>query len=123
MRFTPRITKHRFIVPLFGQHKARYIGVSTMYTWQLAKIVQACERNGWHEPINMQLQLNLAYREEEGELILYCQDKGVGVSVPSPLRALFLAEARSALNGCFGLFHAGDPLPPAILMGLSLIHI
>ncbi len=55
--------------------KARYIGVSTMYTWQLAKIVQICERHGWHKPINMQLQLNLAYREEEREMIPYFSDQ------------------------------------------------
>lgn len=65
--------------------KARYIGVSTMNTWQLAKILLACERNGFVKPINMQLQLNLAYREEEREMIPFCQDQGIGVSVFSPL--------------------------------------
>lgn len=39
--------------------KARYIGVSTMLTGQLAKILMACERNGWVKPINMQLQAQL----------------------------------------------------------------
>ncbi|SKC86800.1 Predicted oxidoreductase [Burkholderia sp. YR290] len=79
--------------------KARYIGVSTMYTWQFAKIMQVCERNGWHKPINMQLQLNLAYREEEREMIPYCQDQGVGVSVFSPLaRGLLTSDAQSTRN-------------------------
>jgi 1-deoxyxylulose-5-phosphate synthase len=79
--------------------KARYIGVSTMYTWQLAKIVQACERNGWQKPINMQLQLNLAYREEEREMIPYCADQGIGVSVFSPLaRGLLTGDASSTRN-------------------------
>lgn len=72
--------------------KARYIGVSTMFTWQFAKIMQVCERHGWHKPINMQLQLNAAYREEEREMIPYCLDQGVGVSVFSPL-------ARGLLSG------------------------
>jgi 1-deoxyxylulose-5-phosphate synthase len=79
--------------------KARYIGVSTMYTWQLAKIMQVCERNGWHKPINMQLQLNLAYREEEREMIPYCADQGIGVSVFSPLaRGLLTGDAKSTRN-------------------------
>lgn len=79
--------------------KARYIGVSTMYTWQFAKIVQACERHGWHKPINMQLQLNAAYREEEREMIPYCIDQGVGVSVFSPLaRGLLTNNAGSNRN-------------------------
>ena len=33
--------------------KARYIGVSTMYTWQLAKILQVCDKNGWARPIEL----------------------------------------------------------------------
>jgi 1-deoxyxylulose-5-phosphate synthase len=79
--------------------KARYIGVSTMYTWQLAKIIQACERNGWVKPINMQLQYNLAYREEEREMIPYCADQGIGVSVFSPLaRGLLSGDANSTRN-------------------------
>jgi 1-deoxyxylulose-5-phosphate synthase len=79
--------------------KARYIGVSTMYTWQLAKIIQACERHGWSKPINMQLQYNLAYREEEREMIPYCADQGLGVSVFSPLaRGLLTGDANSTRN-------------------------
>jgi 1-deoxyxylulose-5-phosphate synthase len=79
--------------------KARYIGVSTMYTWQLAKIMQVCERHGWHKPINMQLQLNLAYREEQREMIPYCADQGIGVSVFSPLaRGLLTGDANSTRN-------------------------
>lgn len=79
--------------------KVRYIGVSTMYTWQLAKIMQVCERNGWHKPINMQLQLNLAYREEEREMVPYCADQGIGVSVFSPLaRGLLTSDASSTRN-------------------------
>jgi 1-deoxyxylulose-5-phosphate synthase len=79
--------------------KARYIGVSTMYTWQLAKIIQACERHGWARPINMQLQYNLAYREEEREMIPYCADQGIGVSVFSPLaRGLLSGDAQSTRN-------------------------
>ncbi|WP_323119033.1 aldo/keto reductase [Burkholderia alba] len=79
--------------------KARYLGVSTMNTWQFAKIVQTCERHGWHRPINMQLQLNLAYREEEREMMPYCIDQGVGVSVFSPLaRGLLTGDAQSTRN-------------------------
>jgi 1-deoxyxylulose-5-phosphate synthase len=79
--------------------KARYIGVSTMFTWQLAKIMQVCERNGWHKPVNMQLQLNLAYREEEREMVPYCMDQGLGVSAFSPLaRGLLTCDAASTRN-------------------------
>ncbi|MBB3258441.1 aryl-alcohol dehydrogenase-like predicted oxidoreductase [Paraburkholderia bannensis] len=79
--------------------KARYIGVSTMFTWQFAKILQACERYNFARPINMQLQLNCAYREEEREMVPFCQDQGVGVSVFSPLaRGLLSGDAKSVRN-------------------------
>ncbi len=79
--------------------KARYIGVSTMYTWQLAKIIQVCDQNGWARPINMQLQLNCAYREEEREMLPFCQDQGIGVSVFSPLaRGILTSDLQSTRN-------------------------
>lgn len=79
--------------------KARYIGVSTMYTWQLAKILQVCDKNGWARPINMQLQLNCAYREEEREMIPFCMDQGIGVSVFSPLaRGILTNDLQSTRN-------------------------
>ncbi len=79
--------------------KARYIGVSTMNTWQLAKILQVCDQNGWARPINMQLQLNCAYREEEREMIPFCQDQGIGVSVFSPLaRGILTSDLQSNRN-------------------------
>ncbi|MFP2769744.1 aldo/keto reductase [Oceanisphaera sp. KMM 10153] len=79
--------------------KARYIGVSTMYTWQLAKILQVCDKNGWARPINMQLQLNCAYREEEREMIPFCMDQGIGVSVFSPLaRGILTSDLQSTRN-------------------------
>jgi len=79
--------------------KARYIGVSTMNTWQLAKILQVCDRYGFVRPINMQLQLNCAYREEEREMIPFCQDQGIGVSVFSPLaRGILSSDLQSTRN-------------------------
>jgi len=79
--------------------KARYIGVSTMNTWQLAKILQVCDQNGWARPINMQLQMNCAYREEEREMIPFCMDQGIGVSVFSPLaRGILTNDLQSNRN-------------------------
>lgn len=79
--------------------RARYIGVSTMYAWQLARLLTACKDYGLYRPINMQLQLNLAYREEEREMIPYCLDQGLGISVFSPLaRGLLSGEFDSVRN-------------------------
>jgi Predicted oxidoreductases (related to aryl-alcohol dehydrogenases) len=79
--------------------KTRYLGVSTMLTGQLAEILIACERNGWVKPINMQLQLNCAYREEEREMVPFCKKQGLGISVFSPLaRGLLSGDANSIRN-------------------------
>lgn len=79
--------------------KARYFGVSTMTVGQLAKILISCERHGFVKPINMQLQLNCAYREEEREMIPFCIDQGIGISVFSPLaRGILSGELSSTRN-------------------------
>ena len=54
--------------------KARYIGASTMFAWQLERMQQIAERNGWTKFVSMQNQYNLMYREEEQEMIPLCQD-------------------------------------------------
>jgi aryl-alcohol dehydrogenase-like predicted oxidoreductase len=77
--------------------KVRYLGASTMYTWQFAKMNQVAEMNGWTPFVNMQCQYNLLYREEEREMFPYCRDRGIAVTTFSPLARGFLArDARTA---------------------------
>ncbi len=65
--------------------KARYIGASSMWAWQFAKMQYAAERNGWTRFVSMQNQYNLMQREEEREMFGLLADQGVG-SIPwSPL--------------------------------------
>jgi aryl-alcohol dehydrogenase-like predicted oxidoreductase len=72
--------------------KVRYLGASTMYTWQFAKMNQVAERNGWTRFVNMQCQYNVLYREEEREMFPYCADAGIAVTTFSPLARGFLAR-------------------------------
>jgi 1-deoxyxylulose-5-phosphate synthase len=65
--------------------KARYLGASTMYAWQLAKALAVAERHGWTGFISMQNQLNLIYREEEREMLPLCTAEGIGVIPWGPL--------------------------------------
>jgi aryl-alcohol dehydrogenase-like predicted oxidoreductase len=65
--------------------KARYIGASSMYAWEFAKLQHAADLNGWTRFISMQDQYNLLNREEEREMHPYCLDSGVGVIPWSPL--------------------------------------
>jgi 1-deoxyxylulose-5-phosphate synthase len=72
--------------------KARYIGASSMFAWQFAKAQYLAERHGWTRFASMQNHYNLAYREEEREMIPLCVDQGVAVLPYSPL-------ARGVLTG------------------------
>lgn len=65
--------------------KARYVGASSMYAWQFAKMLHAAERHGWARFVTMQDHYNLLYREEEREMLPLCADEGIGVIPWSPL--------------------------------------
>ena len=72
--------------------KVRYLGASTMYAWQFAKMNHVAAMNGWTPFVNMQCQYNLLYREEEREMFPYCRDQGIAVSTFSPLARGYLAR-------------------------------
>jgi len=74
--------------------KVRYIGASSMYAWQFARMQQIARERGWTPFASMQNHYNLAYREEEREMIPLCRDQGVGLIPWSPLARGFLAGNR-----------------------------
>ncbi|MEU6779427.1 aldo/keto reductase [Nonomuraea angiospora] len=72
--------------------KARYIGASSMWAWQFAKMQHVARANGWSRFVSMQDQYSLVQREEEREMFGLLADQGVG-SIPwSPLAAGLLAR-------------------------------
>ncbi len=73
--------------------KVRYIGASSMYAWQFAKLQAAAV--GGIRFVSMQNHYNLLYREEEREMIPQCVDQGVGVIPWSPLARGMLAGNRA----------------------------
>jgi 1-deoxyxylulose-5-phosphate synthase len=72
--------------------KVRYLGASTMYAWQFAKMNHVAAMHGWTRFVNMQCQYNVLYREEEREMIPYCRDQGIAVTTFSPLARGYLAR-------------------------------
>jgi aryl-alcohol dehydrogenase-like predicted oxidoreductase len=74
--------------------KARYIGASSMFAWQFAKMQHAADRHGWTRFASMQNHYNLVYREEEREMIPLCHDQGIGIIPWSPLARGLLAGKR-----------------------------
>ncbi|KAJ3077425.1 hypothetical protein HDU99_001190 [Rhizoclosmatium hyalinum] len=72
--------------------KVRYIGASSMYCWQFAKMNHIAEKRGWTKFSTMQNFYNLLYREEEREMIKYCNDEGIAILPWSPLARGLLAS-------------------------------
>ena len=74
--------------------KALYIGASSMFAWQFAKMLDLQSRRGWSRFVTMQNHYNLIYREEEREMIPLCIDRGIGLIPWSPLARGYLAGKR-----------------------------
>jgi 1-deoxyxylulose-5-phosphate synthase len=64
--------------------KVRYLGASSMYAWQFAKLQRAADESGWTRFVSMQNQYNLLRRQDEPELMAMCADTGVGLVPYSP---------------------------------------
>jgi len=79
--------------------KARYIGASSMFTWQFARALHISETHGWTKFISMQNHYNLVYREEEREMIPLCIDQGIGLIPWSPMARGFFAGNRKRGGG------------------------
>ncbi|KAK7924758.1 Versiconal hemiacetal acetate reductase [Apiospora marii] len=76
--------------------KVRYLGASSMYTWEFARLQYTARLHGWTEFVSMQPFYNLLYREEEREMLPFCRATGVGVVPWSPLARGMLAKPQSS---------------------------
>ncbi len=74
--------------------KVRYLGASTMFAWQFEQMNHTARLNSWTEFVNMQCQYNLLYREEEREMIPYCNDQGIAVTAFSGLARGWLSGSK-----------------------------
>lgn len=75
--------------------KVRYIGASSMYSWQFSKALYTADLHGWSRFVSMQPHYNLIYREEEREMIPLCMDQKIAVIPWSPLARGLLTGKRS----------------------------
>jgi len=75
--------------------KVLYIGASSMFAWQFARMLGVSERRGWARFVTMQNHYNLIYREEEREMNPLCAAEGIGIIPWSPLARGVLAGNRN----------------------------
>ena len=72
--------------------KARYIGISNCYAWQLAKANEIAKANGWEQFVSVQGHYNLIFREEEREMAGYCRSENIAMTPYSALASGRLAR-------------------------------
>lgn len=85
--------------------KVRYLGASSMAAWEFATMLFTADAMDATRFVSMQNHLNLAYREEEREMVPLCLDQGIGLIPWSPLARGFLAGNRTRMTR--------DPTPRA----------
>ena len=71
--------------------KALYVGASSMYAWQFARMNAIAAAKGQTPFVSMQNYYNLVYREEEREMMPYCLSEGIAVIPWSPMARGYLA--------------------------------
>jgi aryl-alcohol dehydrogenase-like predicted oxidoreductase len=82
---------------LVREGKVLYLGASSMFAWQFAKMLDAAGIRGWAPFVMMQNHYNLLYREEEREMIPLCADRSIGLMPWSPLaRGVLAREAKAS---------------------------
>ncbi|KAF8643329.1 hypothetical protein AX16_009058 [Volvariella volvacea WC 439] len=108
---TPVEETVRALHDLVVSGKVRYIGASSMYTWQFALLNQVAERNGWTKFVVMEDEHSLLYREEEREMFAYCKYHGIGIIPYRPLAIGALARP-FGVDSDRSLVAKGTPFEP-----------
>ena len=65
--------------------KARYIGISNCFAWQLAKANALADAEGFARFVSVQGHYNLIFREEEREMAPYCREENIAMTPYSAL--------------------------------------
>jgi aryl-alcohol dehydrogenase-like predicted oxidoreductase len=78
--------------------KTRYVGASSMWAYQLADALHTSDRLGLDRFATMQNHYNLVYREEEREMLPFCQQEGIGVIPWSPMARGYLTRPHDEVD-------------------------
>lgn len=72
--------------------KARAIGISNCFAWQIAKANAFAENEGFAKFVSVQGHYNLIFREEEREMVPYCNEDNIALTPYSALAGGRLAK-------------------------------
>ena len=65
--------------------KARYIGISNCFAWQIAKANALAEKEDFARFVSVQGHYNLIFREEEREMVPYAEEENIALTPYSAL--------------------------------------
>ncbi|KAK6463202.1 NADP-dependent oxidoreductase domain-containing protein [Scheffersomyces coipomensis] len=75
---TPKFEIMKALNDVILEGHTRYIGASSMKATEFAQLQFIADKNGWFKFISMQNYYNLIYREEEREMVPFCNDNVIG---------------------------------------------
>lgn len=84
---------------LIQSGKVRYIGASSMLSWQFCKAQYLADLKGWTRFISMQNHYNIIYREEEREMNTFCKEEQISLLPWSPLARGVVCGTRTRNGG------------------------
>lgn len=74
--------------------RARYIGISNCYAYQLAKANDLADKEGFAKFVSVQGHYNLIFREEEREMVKLCKEDNIALTPYSALAGGRLSKHR-----------------------------
>jgi aryl-alcohol dehydrogenase-like predicted oxidoreductase len=89
---TPIEETLRALDDLVRRGQTRHIGASSMWAHQFLQSIHTADKLNTDKFISMQNHYNLTYREEEREMIPFCQKKNISILPWSPLARGYLAR-------------------------------
>jgi len=89
---TPIETTLRALDDAVRRGQARYVGASSMWTHQFADALHTSDALNLERFATMQNHYNLVYREEEREMLPFCEQENVGVIPWSPMARGYLTR-------------------------------
>jgi 1-deoxyxylulose-5-phosphate synthase len=96
--FTPIEESLRAADDLISAGKARYIGCSNFYGWQMSRANGVAELKGYEKLVSAQHLYNLVRRDIEREILPACDAEGIGMICWSPLAAGMLSGKYQGQN-------------------------
>jgi 1-deoxyxylulose-5-phosphate synthase len=95
---TPIETTMRALDDAVRRGHVRHVGASSMWTHQFADALHTSDRLGLDRFQTIQNHYNLVYREEEREMLPFCEKENVGVLPWSPLARGYLTRPHEKID-------------------------